>query len=370
MSKKEIWQGNEALAEAAIRAGCTFFAGYPITPQTEIVEYLSWRMPEVGGTYMQSESEVSAISMLIGASIGGARAMTASSNPGIALMTEGFGAMASGRFPGVIVDVQRSGAANVGIAASQSDYNLVTKTFGGGGLRAFVLGPSDVQELVDLMGLAFDIADRYMTPVVVLTESVVGQMMEPITFDNVLPDKKYDKSDFVPSGKKNGKRRLVQDSPVQAGAGDPDPYAVPKGAQKAYRRYEAMYSEWAEKELRYEEYMLEDAEYAIIAWGASARICLDTVKNLREQGVKIGILRPITLFPFPHKIIEQMSAQKYKGVLVVEMAIPAQLYHDVRESLSRDIQLESYNTGAGIITDEFEVEQVFKEKFLSGREQG
>lgn len=362
MSQKEIWQGNEALAEAAVRVGCTFFAGYPITPQTEIVEYLSWRLPEVGGTYLQAESEVAAISMVIGASIGGARAMTASSNPGIALMTEGFGAMASGRFPAVIVDVQRAGAANVGITASQSDYNLVTKTFGPGGLRAFVLGPADVQELVDLMGVAFDVADRYMTPVVVLTESVVGQMLEPITFDNVIPDKHYDKSAFIPSGKDNGGRRLVQDSPIKIEGSDP--FSVARNAQKAYRSYEAMYKHWEKDELRYEEHMLEDAEYAFIAWGAAARITLDAIDNLRADGVKVGMLRPITLFPFPHKIISNMNPKKYKGVMTVEMAIPAQLYHDVRGDLDKQIPLECYNTGAGMITNAEDVEQLFRKKFL------
>lgn len=362
LSKKEIWQGNEALAEAAVRAGCTFFAGYPITPQTEIVEYLSRRLPEVGGTYIQSESEVAAINMVIGASIGGVRAMTASSNPGIALMTEGFGALASGRFPCVIVDVQRAGAANVGIAASQSDYNLLTKTFGPGGLRALVFGPGDVQELVNLMGHAFDAADRYRTPVVILTESVVGQMMEPVIFDDVIPDKHYDKSDFVPSGKGKGKRYNVQDSPIiTAGS---DPYAVQRSAQKLYREYEAMYKQWEEDELMVEEYLLDDAEYAFVAWGAAARITLDAIHNLRADGIKAGMLRPITLFPFPHKQIAAMSPSQFKGVMSVEMAIPAQLYEDVRGDLDRSIPLACYNTGAGMITNAVEVEQRFRETFL------
>lgn len=363
MNKSEIWQGNEALAEAAIRAGCRFFAGYPITPQTEIVEYLSWRLPEVGGTYLQSESEVSAVSMVIGASIGGARAMTASSNPGIALMTEGFGAMASGRFPAVIVDVQRAGAANVGITASQSDYNLLTKTFGPGGLRALVLGPSSVQELVDMMGVAFDIADRYRNPVVILTESMIGQMMEPITFDNVLPDKQYDKSAHIPSGRDGRERRVIRDSPMKLTR---DPFSVGRSAQEYYREYAAMYKQWEKDELRYEENMLDDAEYVIIAWGAAARICLDTVKSLRSQGVKIGILRPITLYPFPHKQIEALSPCKVKGVMSVEMAIPAQLYHDVKESLNQEISLVSHTNGAGVVTDAADVEAHFKQEFMPG----
>ena len=362
MSRKEIWQGNEALAEAAIRAGCTFFAGYPITPQTEIVEYLSWRLPEVGGTYLQSESEVAAINMVIGASIGGARAMTASSNPGIALMTEGFGAMASGRFPAVIVDVQRAGAANVGITASQSDYNLLTKTFGPGGLRAFVLGPSDVQELVNLMGVAFDVADRYMTPVVVLTESIVGQMMEPIVFDDVIPDKKYDKSSFIPSGKGNGGRHFIQDSPVKMEGSDP--FSVARNAQSMYRSYDAMYKKWEEKELMVEKYRMEDAEYVFIAWGAAARITLDAVKRLREDGIKVGLLRPITLFPFPNKEIAALKPQEIKGVMSVEMAIPAQLCYDVKGNLNRSIPLACYNTGAGMITNAVEVEESFRKTFL------
>ena len=199
--RKLVLMGNDAVGEAALRCGCTFFAGYPISPQTQILDYLAREMPKRGCTFLQADSELGAINMVIGASIAGARALTVSSSTGLALMYEAFAAAADGEFPMVIMDVTREGAAQTGIKASQSDYNMLTKSFGDGGLRVPVLTPSTVQELAELVGLAFDMADRYRTPVVIMTEPTTAQTIEAVDFDRVMPDKHYDKTPYTPSGR-------------------------------------------------------------------------------------------------------------------------------------------------------------------------
>jgi 2-oxoglutarate ferredoxin oxidoreductase subunit alpha len=348
MAEKVVMQGDEALAEAAIRAGCRFFAGYPITPQSPITEYLSWRLHEVGGDFVQAESELSAIAMVTGASVAGARAMTATSGPGFSLMAEGMSGLAGGRKPAVIVDIQRMGAGGGGISAAQSDYYYATKSLGHGGLKGFVMGPNSVQEAIDCMYDAFDIADKYRTPVIILADAIIGQMMELVE----LPEFKKefpDKSEYIPGGCAGREKKIIRDTNFN-----------PQVLERMYKEYTKMYDDWEDTEVRFEEYMLADAEYVIISWGTSARISTTAVSRLRAAGVKVGIFRPITLHPFPYKRISGFDKNKIKGVLTVEMTIPRQFYHDVVRALDRDIRHEWFGHTAGVITTPEEVENAVK----------
>lgn len=362
---KIVMMGNDAIGEAAIRSGCKFFAGYPISPQTQILDYLAREMPKRGCTFLQADSELGAINMAIGASIAGERAMVASSSTGLALMYEAFGAAANGEFPMVIIDVTREGVAQTGIKASQSDYNMLTKSFGDGGLRAPVLVPSTVRELAEMVGQAFDIADRYRTPVVIMTEPTTSQTIECVDFDKVMPDKKYDKAQYIPSGRDTrptpGSLR-VEDSPHdfsnRFGA-----ETMQLGNMAHFRENDTKIKKIGENEVTCEEYMMEDTEYVIAAFGAPARYGLDSVKDLRAEGYKVGMLRPIMVSPFPEKQFRQLDPAKIKGVLAVEMCIPEAFYHDVREFVSDAIPVESCATAGGVMADCDRIEAAFREKF-------
>ncbi len=349
MEKKKVMQGNIATAVAAVRAGCRFFCGYPITPQTSITEYLSTRMCEVGGEFVQAESEVAAINMLMGASAGGLRAMTATAGPGLSLMAEGMSCMAAGRYPGVIVDVQRGGGGSGTITASQSDYNFVTKTLGHGGLRAFVLAPMSVQEVADFTFRAFDIADKYRNPVIVLSDAVIGQMMEPVAlpeFKKELPDK----SDWIANGCEGRERRVVRDYDL----------GNRELLEKRYIAANDMYEKWQQEEVVWENIQMDDAEIVILAFGTAARIAKSVVTKLRKEGHKVGIIRPVTLFPFPYDVISKLDNKTVKAVLVVEMAIPAQLYYDVKLALDRKIPLHSATRCGGIVITPEEIEAALR----------
>lgn len=354
MKKKQVWQGNEAMAEAAIRAGCTFYAGYPITPQSSITEYLSWRMPESGGKFVQAESEVAAINMLVGSSAAGVRTMTATSGPGFSLMAEGMSVLAAGSMPSVVVDVQRSGAGGGNIIASQSDYNYATKSLGHGGLKAYVVGPAYVQELVDEVYSAFDFADQYKTLVIVMSDGLIGQMMEPI----VLPEFKKewpDRSDTVPNGCHGREKRIIREFDFDTAV-----------LEQRYIKLNKMYEIWNENEVKVEEIFMDDAEYVIAAWGTTARICITVLEHLRNEGIKVGMIRPITLHPFPYKNFKELSTEKIKGVLTVEMSMPAQFYHDVKMELNRAIKHEWFSRSAGNIITPDEIEEAFKTAFNGG----
>lgn len=349
MEKRKVMQGNIATAEAAVRAGCRFFCGYPITPQTSITEYLSTRMAEVEGEFIQAESEVAAINMLMGASAGGMRAMTATAGPGLSLMAEGLSCMAAGRYPGVIVDVQRGGAGAGTITASQSDYNFVTKTLGHGGLRAFVLAPMSVQEVADFTFRAFDIADKYKNPVVILSDGVIGQMMEPVVlpeYKTVLPDK----SDWIADGCEGRERRVIRDYDL----------GNRELLEKRYIAASEMYEKWQQEEVVWENIQMDDAEVVIVAYGTSARIAKTVVTKLRSEGHKVGIIRPITLFPFPYDVISKLDKNTVKAVLVVEMAIPAQMYDDVKMVLDRNIPMHSATRCGGIVITPEEIEAALR----------
>ena len=346
--KRQILSGNTALAEAAVRCGCKFYAGYPITPQTAITEYLSERMGETGGEFVQAESEVAAINMVLGASAVGARAMTATSCQGLSLMAEGMSSLAAGRLPAVIVDVQRGGAGTGSIAPSQCDYSFVTRSLGHGGLHAYVLGPSTVQEIVDVTQKAFDIADEYRTPVIILTDGVLGLMMEAVTlpeFVETLPEK-----DWIITGREGMRaKKMTSDN------------ARPASAQEQkLRAYDRMYKEW-ESDPLYEEVCMEDAELVIAAWGSVARVAKTAIRNLRAEGHKVGMIRPISLYPFPTDVFRKLDPGKVKNIVVAEHAMPPQLLHDVDFAVQGKIPLSSCTHCAGVLLTPEEIADACRE---------
>ncbi len=345
--KREILSGNTALAEAAVRAGCRFFAGYPITPQTAITEYLSDRMPAAGGEFVQAESEVAAVNMLIGASAVGARVMTATSCQGLSLMAEGMSSMCAGQIPAVIVDVQRGGAGSGSIAPSQCDYSFVTRSIGHGGLHAYVLGPSTVQEIVDVTQLAFDIADKYRTLVIILTDGVLGLMMEAVTLPE--PIEKIPERDWIITGREGmRKKKLTQDN------------LKPAAAQENHlREYDVMYKEW-EADPMVEELYVDDAELVIAAWGTVARVAKTAVEKLRGEGHKVGLIRPISLYPFPTQSFRKLDPEKTRHIVVAEHAMPPQLMHDVDFAVQGKIPLVSCTHSAGVLLTPEEIEEACK----------
>ena len=322
-------KGCEAIAEAAVRAGCRFFAGYPITPQNEIPEYFARRMPEVGGTFIQGESEVASVNMVYGAASAGVRSMTSSSSCGIALKSEGISYCASARVPMVYCNVQRGGPGVGAIQPAQQDYNQATKASGNGGFRMLVLAPSTVQEAVDLTYKAFDYADRDRNPVLVLADGVIGTMMEPVE----LPEMK---SDAEIAAIKDSKKKW-------ACIGHELDYAnrawIQPGRwstavlQQTNEDADAMYRSWAENDVQVEEYCMEDAEVVLTAYGICGRIAANAVDALRSQGVKAGMIRPITVYPFPYAAYDKIDYSKCKGIVSVEMSIPAQFAEDVKAAV-------------------------------------
>lgn len=363
--KKIVMMGNDAIGEAAIRCGCKFFGGYPISPQTQILDYLARQMPKRGCTFLQADSELGAINMVIGASIAGVRALTVSSSTGLALMYEGFGAAVSGEFPMVIIDVTREGVAQTGIKASQSDYNMLTKSFGDGGLRVPVLCPSTVQELAEMVGIAFDMADKYRTPVVIMTEPTTSQTIEAVDFDKVLPDKHYDKTMYTPTGRDTrpvpGALR-VEDTP-HVFTNEFGPETMQIYNMKRFEANGLKCEKIAAENEMCEEFMMEDAEYVITAFGAPARYGIDSVKALRAEGYRAGMIRPTMLYPFPEKHFTALDPAKIKGVMAVEMCIPVAFYHDVREYVPDAIPVKSCATAGGVIADCDKIEEAFRRHF-------
>ena len=323
--ERVFMKGCEAIAEAAVRAGCRFFAGYPITPQNEIPEYFSRRLPEVGGTFVQGESEVASVNMVYGAASAGVRSMTSSSSPGIALKSEGISYCASARIPMVYANISRGGPGVGSIQPAQMDYFQATKASGNGGFQMIVLAPSTVQEAVDMTYEAFDLADRDRNPVLILADGVIGTMMEPV----VLPDMKPDEElAAIKAGKRSWacvghKLDYVHRAWIEPG------HWRTEDMQKANEAAAALYRSW-EKDARVEEYWTEDAELLLTAYGISARICKSAVNLLRDQGVKVGLIRPITVHPFPYKAFDRINYAGVRAVLDVEMSIPAQFVEDVK----------------------------------------
>jgi len=308
--------GNEALAEAAILAGCDAYFGYPITPQNEIPAYMSERMPQEGRVFLQSESELAAINMVFGASATGKRAMTSSSSPGISLMQEGISYLAAAKLPAVIVNVMRGGPGLGNIAPSQGDYFQATRGGGHGDYRTITFGPSSVQELVDCMPLAFDLADQYRTPVMVLADGILGQMMEPIVLKKK-PPRKLPPKDWALTGAAGRKQNIVRSLWLAEGALEQLNYEL----QAAYKQIE-------KNEVLCEQYKLDDAEIVVVAYGTVARIVRSAVDKAEKKGIRAGLLRPITLWPFPAEQVSR-AADDLKIFLVVEMSC-GQMVDDVK----------------------------------------
>ncbi|MFN4189608.1 MAG: 3-methyl-2-oxobutanoate dehydrogenase subunit VorB [Pseudothermotoga sp.] len=349
--KKLMMKGVEAIGEGAIRAGCRNYFGYPITPQSELTEYMARRLPEVGGSFLQAESEVAAVNMIYGASSVGKRVMTSTSSPGFSLMQEGISYIACAQLPAVFVNVVRGGPGLGDIQPSQGDYFQATKGGGHGDYRLIVLSPSTVQEAADLTMLAFDMADRYRNPVLIFADGLLGQMMEPVSFEE--KEVTYDNSSWALTGAKGR-------SPRQVTSFNIDPYGLEKmnmELQKKYRQIEA-------NEIRYEEYRTEDADVLIVAHGTVGRIAKSVVKMAREEGIKAGLFRPITLYPFAYEALSKYG-EKTKLVLTVEMS-SGQMLEDVKLSLCNKTRIEFYGRMAGVVPTP---EEVFAHlKSLIGRQ--
>lgn len=342
MADKVLMKGNEALAEAAIQAGCRHFFGYPITPQTELAAYMSKRMPKLGGTYLQAESEIAAINMVLGASAAGKRTMTSSSSPGISLKGEGISYMAGSDLPALIINVQRGGPGLGGIQPSQADYWQATKALGHGDFQILVLAPSTVQEMVDLVSDAFDLADQYRMPAMILADGMLGQMMEPV----VLPeagDKKMIDKPWAACGHQGERKKNIVNSLYLT------PNALEDLIKERYKRYETIKA----KEQRAEEYLTDDADLIIVAYGASSRVAKGAVNKAREMGLKVGLVRPITLWPFPTDALKK-AAKQAKELLVVEMSM-GQMVDDVKLAVECSVPVSFLGHTGGIIPTPREV---------------
>ena len=341
---RSFMKGCEAIAEAAVRAGCRFFAGYPITPQNEIPEYFARRMPEVGGTFVQGESEVASISMVYGAASAGTRSMTSSSSPGVALKSEGISYCAAARIPIVYANISRGGPGVGSIQPAQQDYFQATRASGNGGFQMMVLAPSTVQEAVDLTYAAFDLADRDRNPVLILADGVIGTMMEPV----VLPEMKSpEEIAAIQAGKRSWAcvgHRLDYANRAWIRPGQ---WSTAK-MQQVNEEAAALYASW-EKDVKVEEYRLDDAQVVLTAYGISARICKSAVDRLRSQGVKAGLIRPITVHPFPFAAYDRLDYGRVKAVVDVEMSIPAQMADDVRAAVKDRCVVETCLCSGGNI---------------------
>lgn len=353
--EKKFMKGNEAIAEAAIRAGCRFFAGYPITPQNEIPEYMARMMPKVGGIFVQGESEIASINMVYGAAAAGARSMTSSSSPGISLKTEGISFLASAQLPSVIVSVMRGGPGLGEIRPAQQDYNQAVKAPGNGGFKTIVLAPSTIQEAVDLTYNAFDLADRDRCPVIILSDGCTGAMMEPV----VLPPKKELENiekDWTITGKGSRPRRIVR------AFKDADPITL----EKANIESEKMYKKWDREDVKVEEYLINDAEYILTAYGIAGRVAKTAVDELRKEGFKIGLIRPITLTPFPTESFKNIDTSKVKRVFSAEMSIPGQYIEDVRLALEGKVPLSFIGRSGGVVMEVSHVVDPIKDQIVKG----
>ncbi|MBI5542253.1 MAG: 3-methyl-2-oxobutanoate dehydrogenase subunit VorB [Deltaproteobacteria bacterium] len=346
--QRMLMKGTEAIAEAAIRAGCKHFFGYPITPQNEIPEYMSKRLPQVGGLYLQAESEVAASNMLYGAGGSGVRVMTSSSSPGVALMSEGFSYMVGAQIPAVVVNIMRGGPGLGDISPSQGDYLEMTRGFGHGDKQALVLAPATVQEAVDLMSLAFDKADEYRNPVVVIGDGLIGQMMEPVVFPETTP-KSYDKS-WAATGKPATRQRNVINSLFL------DPEEMEKHVDHLYEKFERMRA----AEQRWEDFQLDDHPAVVLcAYGTTARICKTAMRELRKQGIPVGLFRPISAWPFPYAAL-QKHIETTKVFLTVEMS-KGQMLEDIRLSVEGKRPIKFWGHTGGIIPTVEEIVALVKQ---------
>ena len=340
---KVLMKGNEAIAEAAVRGGCRFFAGYPITPQNEIPEYLSWRLPEVGGTFVQGESEVASVNMVYGAAASGCRAMTSSSGPGISLKAEGISYLAGTRIPAVICNISRGGPGLGSIQPAQQDYLQATKALGHGGFKVIVFAPATLQEAVDLTYVAWDYAERDRNPVMLLMDGCLGSIMEQVE----LPEMKEPDRTPTNSWSLNRPSDCPRDDRILSA------YFTEEVLEKQNIARAEMYKRWAENDVRVEEFMIDDAEYIVVAYGIASRSAKEAIINLRAEGYKIGMIRPITVNPFPKKSFEKLDYSKVKGFIDIELAIPAQMHDDIELQVKGRAPIyECCHTGGVLFDDD------------------
>jgi 2-oxoglutarate ferredoxin oxidoreductase subunit alpha len=332
---KELIKGNTAVAEAALRAGLEAYFGYPITPQTELLEHLSYRMPELGRPFVQAESELGAINMVYGAACTGKRVMTSSSSPGVSLMMEGLSYIAGTELPAVLVDVVRGGPGLGNIAPAQGDYNQIVHGGGHGDYHMIVLAPASVQEAVDLTGLAFDLADKYRSLVCIMLDGSLGQMMEPAEIPPMQPLKK-EVPDWAVRGTNEGEKRVLTSINL-------DPPAQERMNYRLMTRWQDIEA----NEVRYKGYYLDDAEFVVVGFGTAGRISLSAVRAARQKGVKVGLLRPITLAPFPTAVLDELT-DNVEGFLVVEMNA-GQMLEDVRLVVRGRKPVEFFGRMGGVV---------------------
>lgn len=337
--ERQMMKGNVAIAEGAIHAGCRYYFGYPITPQNDIPEYLSAELPKVGGTFIQAESEIASINMVLGAAAAGARAMTSSSGPGISLMQEGLSYLAGSELPAVVVYVSRIGPGLGGIAPTQGDYKQVTSGGGHGDYYSISLAPASVQEMFELIGKAFDLADKYRNPAILLTDAILGQMKEPVVVGPRPPLRPPNKP-WALVGNEGRKSNLIKSLYLEDGEMEIQNW-------KLVEKYDRLKAE----DTMFEEMMLDDAKMMVVSFGSCSRMVQSALKLAREQGIKVGMLRPITLYPFPEKAILERS-KVIEKVLVVEMNT-GQMVKDVKVNVARNADVFFYGRpGGGMPTPE------------------
>ena len=341
MAERVLMKGNEAIAEAAIRAGCRHYFGYPITPQTEIAAYMAKKLPKIGGVFLQAESEIASINMVYGAAATGTRVMTSSSSPGISLKSEGLSYIAGSDVPAFVVNVQRGGPGLGGIQPSQSDYFQATKGGGHGDYRMIVLAPASVQEMASLTIKGFDLADKYNMISMILADGTIGQMMEPISFEDAEVNT-YEKPWALTGTEGKRKHNIVNSLYLK-----PDELEA-----KNFERFEK-YAVVEENEPMWEEYMMEDAEYCVVAFGIASRVAKNAVVAARKEGIKAGLIRPITLWPFPRKPLEA-AAEQVKGFISVELSM-GQMIEDVRLATQCKKPVGLCNRAGGMIPSPDEV---------------
>ena len=341
MAEKVLMKGNEAIAEAAIQAGCRHYFGYPITPQTEVAAYMAKRMPKIGGCFLQAESEIGAINMVYGVASTGHRVMTSSSSPGISLKGEGLSYMAGAELPALVVNVQRGGPGLGGIQPSQSDYFQATRGAGHGDFHMLVLAPASVQEMADLTIKGFDLADKYRMTVMLLADGTMGQMMEPVEIH--APEiHTYDRSWAVTGTKMERKHNVINSLSL-------DPYELEQMNVTRFERYRAI----EENETLYEEYRMDDAQICVVAFGIAARVAKNAINAARKEGVKVGLIRPITLWPFPKKVLKK-AAEHCESFISVELSM-GQMIEDVRLAIECKRPVALCNRAGGVIPSPEEV---------------
>ncbi len=352
MSDKVLMKGNEAIAEAAIIAGCRHYFGYPITPQTEVAAYMAKKMPKIGGTFLQAESEIAAINMVYGVSSTGKRVMTSSSSPGISLKSEGISYLAGADLPALLINVQRGGPGLGGIQPSQSDYFQATKGTAHGDFHMIVLAPCSVQEMADLTVKGFDLADKYRMTTMILADGTMGQMMEPVSLDyEIAPP--VEKPWATTGTKMERKHNIINSLSL-----------VPEELEKLnFERYER-YKKIEETECMYEEYMMEDAEICVTAFGIAARVSKNAINEARKMGIKVGLIRPITLWPFP-KAPYKAAAEKVKEVISVELNM-GQMIEDVKLATECKVPVTLCNRAGGMIPSPEQVLEAIKKAAKGG----